>query len=158
MIRLLPWTEAFCPQGRVWSLLSFCWGYVIDNPWSLLRFLSSDLPVVGVATSGDTGVDGPLPSPDPTGRKEPGGGGCMILWRKGRTLWLQGMCHNLIQKQWVFSDESGELGWFWMSFRKNRAALLSLSNFNVHAADSLWTFRVKILQRQIEPWKKPCLF
>lgn len=41
--------------------------------------MSSDLPVVGVTTSGDTGVDGPLPDPDPTGRKEPGGGGCMIL-------------------------------------------------------------------------------
>lgn len=53
--------------------------YVIDNPWSLLRFLRSDLPIVGVATTGDTGVDGPLPMPEPTGRNEPGAGGCIIL-------------------------------------------------------------------------------
>ena len=64
------------------TLPRLCWGYVIDNPWSLLRFLRSDLPIVGVATTGDTGVDGPLPMPEPTGRNEPGAGGCIILWGK----------------------------------------------------------------------------
>eukprot|EP00442_Polarella_glacialis_P032492 CAMPEP_0115133916 /NCGR_PEP_ID=MMETSP0227-20121206/54752_1 /TAXON_ID=89957 /ORGANISM="Polarella glacialis, Strain CCMP 1383" /LENGTH=59 /DNA_ID=CAMNT_0002540229 /DNA_START=8 /DNA_END=184 /DNA_ORIENTATION=+ len=34
--------------------------YVMDNPSSLLRFLSSDLPLVGKPVEGDTGIDGPL--------------------------------------------------------------------------------------------------
>mmetsp|Transcript_6771 Transcript_6771/g.15678 ORF Transcript_6771/g.15678 Transcript_6771/m.15678 type:complete len:311 (+) Transcript_6771:16-948(+) len=38
--------------------------YIIDNPESLLRFLSQDLPLVGGSVNGYAGVDGPMPPDD----------------------------------------------------------------------------------------------